>query len=149
MDNDISTEKIRLLAKALDDAIEKQNVVKIVSYFSEECEIQLPGVILTGHEGLKKAISWMYKYLKEIILIPVTIMIQDNVFFEEFIVKTRVNGHDMEIKQAEVLTYEKDYKVKSIRLYFDRLEFGQNVSRNLIDLILIGKINKATLEGLK
>jgi hypothetical protein len=103
---------------------------------------------LTGHEGLRKAVKWMYRYLKEIILVPVTIMIQNNIFFEEFIVKAKVAGRDIELRQSEVLEYDTDYKVKSIRLYFDRLELAQAFSSNFIDRILIKQVNKASLRGL-
>ena len=148
METSLNSEEIRKLAQALDDAIEKHNVQEIVQYFSEECEIHFPGVTLTGREGLRKAIRWMFRYLKEIILVPVTIMIQDNIFFEEFIVKAKVAGRDIELRQSEVLEYDTDYKVKSIRLYFDRLELAQAFSSNFIDRILIKQVNKASLRGL-
>ena len=90
----------------------------------------------------------MYRYLKEIILVPITIIIQDNIFFEEFIVKVKVTGRDIKLRQAEVLEYGTDYKVKSIRLYFDRLEFAQAFSSNFIDRILIKQVNKKSLRGL-
>ncbi|MBN1375017.1 MAG: nuclear transport factor 2 family protein [Dehalococcoidia bacterium] len=145
----LSNEKIGVLAKALDDAIEKHAIEEIVSYFTEDCEIQLPGIRLTGHGGLRKAIVWMYKYLKEITLIPITIIIHDNIFFEKFIVKAKVSGGYIEVRQTEVLIYENDYRVSSIRLYFDRLELGQAFSSNPIDRILIREVNKAALKGLK
>jgi hypothetical protein len=149
MGNSLSSEKIRELAKSLDVAIERHDIEGLVSYFSETCEIQLPGIRLNGHKGLRKAIRWMYRYLKEIILIPVTIMIQGNTFFEEFIVKAKVSNGDIEVRQAEVLVYDNDYKVQEIRLYFDRLELGQAFSSNLFDRILIRKVNKASLKGLQ
>jgi len=148
METSLSEAQIRELAKTLDDAIEKHNVQELVSYFSKECEIYLPGIILYGHEGLKKAIRWMFRYLKEIALIPVTIIIQDNIFFEEFIVKAKIAGSDIELRQSEVLEYDTDYKVKSIRLYFDRLEIAQAFSSNFIDRMLIRRVNKASLKGL-
>ena len=123
MENKLSTAQIRKYAKALDDAIEKQSVEEIVSYFSDDCEIGLLGITLTGKEGLRKAIDWMYGYLKEIGLVPVTIMVDGNTFFEEFVVKAKVKGDkEIQVKQAEVLVYDEEYRVKSLRLYFDRLE---------------------------
>ena len=148
MEKSLNPEKIREISESLDDAIEKHHVEELVSYFSEECEIQLSGITLTGHEGLRKAIDWMYAYLKEITLIPITMIIQGSVFFEEFIVKAKVGGHNIEVRQAEVLVYRNDYKVENIRLYFDRLELAQNFPYNFIDRILIRKVNKASLKGL-
>jgi hypothetical protein len=148
MGKSLNAEKVREYAKALDDAIEKHDIEEIVSYFSKECKIQLPGVNLNGHEGLRKAIRWMYRYLGDIVLIPVTIMVQNDIFFEEFIVKAKAGGHDIEVAQTEVLLYEDDYKVKAIRLYFDRLELAHAFSSNLIDRILISQVNRASLRGL-
>ena len=148
METSLSEVQIRDLAKALDDAIEKHNVQELVSYFSKECEIYLPGITLSGHEGLKKAVMWMFRYLKEMSLIPVTIIIQGNIFFEEFVVKAKIAGRDIELRQSEVLEYNTDYKVKTIRLYFDRLELAQAFPYNFIDRMLIRRVNKASLKGL-
>jgi hypothetical protein len=148
MEINTNTEKIRRLAKALDDAIEKRNIEELASYFSADCEVCLPGITLKGYGGLRKAIRWMFGYLEEITLVPVTIIIKDNIFFEEFILKARSYGHEFEMRQSEILEYDADHKVKSIRLYFDRLEFARNLSYNFIDRMLIKRISKASLRGL-
>jgi hypothetical protein len=142
--------KVRQLARALDDAIERHAIEELVSYFSVECEIQLPGIILSGHAGLRKAINWMYSYFKEITLVPITIIIQDNVFFEEFILKAKVRGDkEIQVKQAEILIYDTDYKVRSLRLYFDRLELGKAFSTNAIDRLIIDKLSRESLKDLR
>jgi ketosteroid isomerase-like protein len=143
-----SPEEIRKYAKALDDAIEGRNIEEVMSCFCDDCEVELLGVKLTGKEGLRKAIDWMYKYLKEITLIPVTIMVEGNTFFEEFIVKVKVRGgKEIQVKQAEVLIYD-EYKVKSLRLYFDRLELAEAFASNVIEQIMVKQIIKASLRGL-
>jgi ketosteroid isomerase-like protein len=140
--------KIRKYAKALDDAIEGRNIEEVVSYFCDDCEIEVLGVRLTGKEGLRRAFGWMYKYLKEMILIPITIMVDGDIFFEEFIVKTKVKGgKEIQVKQAEVLVYE-DYKVKSLRLYFDRLELADVFTSNAVERVMVNQIVKASLKGL-
>ncbi len=96
-----------------------------MSYFSDNCEIELPGIRLSGKEGLRKAVAWMYQYLKEIVLVPITIMVDGNTFFEEFIVRAKIKeGKEIQVKQTEVLVYDDAYKVKNLRLYFDRLELA-------------------------
>lgn len=150
MSTKLNSETIREQAKALDDAIEKRNIEEIVSFFSVECEVELLGIKLTGHDGLKKAIGWMFRYLKEITLIPIAIIIQGNIFFEEFAVRARIQGGlKIEVKQAEVLVYGCDYKVESIRLYFDRLELARAFSSNCFDRMLIKRIIKGSLKGLE
>ena len=147
---DLDEEKIRKLAKALDDTIENRDIDKLVSFFAENCEIQLPGITLNGYEGLRKAIRWMYNYFGEITFIPVTIMIQSNVFFEEFIMRVKIKGkQEMQVKQTEVLIYNSDYKVKSLRLYFDRLELSRAFSSNAVDRLIINKLTKESLKGLQ
>ena len=145
----MNPEKIGKLAKALDDAIESRKTEEVISYFSDTCEVELLGIKLTGKEGLRKAISWIYRYLKEINLLPITIMIQGNTFFEEFIVRMKTQeGKEIKVKQAEVLVYEEEYKVKSLRLYFDRLELAAAYASNPIEKIMIRRIIKASLKGL-
>ena len=85
----LNPEKIRELAKALDDAIENRETEAVISHFSETYEIELLGTKLAGEKGLRKAISWIYGYLKELTLVPITIMIEGNIFFEEFFLRTK------------------------------------------------------------
>lgn len=148
MEQHLSPDKIRELAKALDDAIESRKTEEVISYFSETCEIELLGIKLTGKEGLRKAINWIYRYLKEITLVPITIMIEGNIFFEEFTVKARVRGEEIQVKQAEVLVYDGEYKVKSLHLYFDRLELAAAYTSNPIEKMMIDRLRKASLKGL-
>jgi ketosteroid isomerase-like protein len=148
MSREQSEKGIRKYAKALDDAIEGGNIEEVMSYFCDDCEIELLGVKLTGKEGLRKAFDWIYKYLKKMVLVPIAIMVEGNVFFEEFIVKARVKGDkELQVKQAEVLVYE-DYKVKSLRLYFDRLELADAFTSNILEQMMVNQIIKASLKGL-
>jgi hypothetical protein len=145
----LNPEKIRELAKALDDAIENRETEAVISHFSETCEIELLGTKLAREEGLRKAISWIYGYLKEITLIPITIMIEGNTFFEEFIVRTKTKeGKEIQIKQTEVLVYDDEYKVKSLRLYFDRLELAAAYTSNPLEKMIINWLKKSSLKGL-
>ena len=144
----LNHEKIRKLAKALDDAIESRQTEEVISHFSETCEIELLGVKLTGKEGLRKAVRWIFRYLEEISLSPIAIMIEENTFFEEFTIKARVKGEEIQVKQAEVLVYDDEYKVKSLRLYFDRLELAAAYTSNPIEKMMINRFKKASLRGL-
>ena len=145
----LNPEKIRELARALDDAIENRETEAVMSHFSETCEIELLGTKLTGKEGLRRAINWMFRYLKEIILVPITIMIEGNTFFEEFFIRTKTKeGKEIQVKQAEVLVYNDEYKVKSLRLYFDRLELAAAYTSNPVEKMMINRLKKASLKRL-
>ena len=148
MKREQSEKEIRKYAKALDDAIEGRNIEEVLSYFCDDCEIELLGVKLTGKEGLRKAFEWIYKYLKEMVLVPITIMVDGNVFFEEFMVKAKVKGgKELQVKQSEVLVYD-DYKVKSLRLYFDRLELADAFTSNALERMMVKQLVKESLKGL-
>ena len=148
MSREQSETEIRKCAKALDDAIERGNIDEVMSYFCDDCEIELLGVRLTGKEGLRNAFDWIYKYLKDMVLVPITIMVDGNVFFEEFMVKAKVKGgKELQVKQSEVLVYD-DYKVKSLRLYFDRLELADAFTSNALERMMVKQLVKESLKGL-
>ena len=68
---------------------------------------------LNGKEGIRKWLIWQYEHVADYKLEPVNIIIEGNVFFEEFVVRaTLYKGKEVESKQTEVLIYNDDYKVK-------------------------------------
>jgi hypothetical protein len=149
MKQQLIAENILKYAKALDDAIEKRNVEEVISYFSDKCEVELAGVKLSSKEGLKKAINWMFKYLDQITLTPITIMVNQNTFFEEFTVKALASGgKEIQVNQSEVLVYDEEYMVTSLRLYFDRLELAAAYTTNPIEKLMVNLISRASLKGL-
>jgi hypothetical protein len=86
--------------------------------------------------------------LNEIILVPITIMVDGDVFFEEFIVKAKVkDGKELKVKQAEVLVWYED-KIKSLRLYFDRLELADAFISNLLERMMVNQLVKESFKGL-
>ena len=149
METELNAGDIRKQAKALDDSIEKRDIAQIASYFSDNCEVELLGIKLLGKDGLLKAVNWMLNYLKEITLIPITIMVNRNTFFEEFTVRAKVRrGKEVRTKQSEVLVYDENYKVTSLRLYFDRLELADAYATNPVEKIMIKLITRASVKGL-
>ena len=143
-----SSAKIRKIALALDNAIESKNIEGILSSFTEDCEIELLRQHLIGKEGVKKWIDWMYKNVRQIKFQPIIIMVKGNTLFEEFIVRARLHsGIEIKSKQSEVLVYEND-KIKSLRLYFDRLDFVESVVKDPISKATVNRILKKSLEGL-
>ncbi len=135
-------------AKDFDDAIETRNVDRILPFFDEECTIELFGLTLRGHEGARKWLEWMFQHLSAISFDPIVIMVEGNVFFEEFVVNgTLYDGRHVQSKQAEVLIYEKSL-VKELRLYFDRLDFAESVATGWITRKIIKRLITASTKGL-
>ena len=53
------------------------------------------------------------------------------------------------MKQTEVLVYDEECKVRSLRLYFDRLELAEVYASNIIERTIIKHLIKASLKGLQ
>ena len=68
---------------------------------------------------------------------------------EEFIIHGRLNdGRTVQSKQAEVLVYE-NLLVKSLRLYFDRLDFAEAVASGWLNRKIIQKLINESIKGLE
>ena len=148
MTSNQSSIKIRKVAKDLDDAVEKHDIESVLSCFLDDCEVEVFGIVLKGKDHLKKALNWLYDMVGEIKFEPIIIMVNDDVFFEEFILKGRKHDKKFEVKAAEVLIY-KDYKVKTLRLYFDRLQVAKVISKGFFEKFVLNMIDKKSLKGLK
>lgn len=132
----------------LDNAIESRDVDQIVSFFADDCEIELMGIKLSGKDGARRWLEWLFDTLVEIKFEPIIIMVERDTFFEEFILMgTLPNGKVVESKQSEVLVYE-DYKIKSLRIYFDRLDFADVVAEGFISKKIVKMLISRSLKGL-
>jgi hypothetical protein len=131
-----------------DNAIESKDIDHMVSFFADNCKIELMGITLSGRAGARKWLEWLFDTLVEVKFKPVITMVEGNVFFEEFIlVGTLANGNIVESKQSEVLVYE-DYKIKSLRVYFDRLDFADVVADGFISRKIVSTLISRSLKGL-
>ena len=141
-------EEIRRVAEKFDDAIVNKDLAFVLECFADDCEIELLGLTLYGKGGVTKWFYWMYRHIESLELIPITIMAEGNTFFEEFIVKGILrNGDEFTSKQSEILVYE-NLKVKSLRLYFDRLDFADSVAHGFAQKAIIKQVIKKSQEGL-
>ncbi len=141
-------EKIKKVAMDLDNALEAKDLEFFKSCFTDDCEIELIGVTLKGISGVEKWWNYTFSYVKSFTLKPVVIMVDNDIFFEEFIVNAQLHdGSIVKSKWAEVLVYE-NYKVKSLRLYFDRLDFANAIADGYLSKKLINLIIKKSLKGL-
>jgi hypothetical protein len=75
---------LRQIALAFDEALETKNLDKILNSFTSDCEIELLNIKLLGKEGVKKWFNWLYKHIKTLKLVPITIMVQENIFLRNF-----------------------------------------------------------------
>ena len=98
---------------------------------------------------MRKAVTWMYSHFKDIKLTPIVITVEGNIFFEEFTMSSKSGDNKgINVKQAEVLVYDDDLKVKRLSLYFDRLEMAEVLELNLFDRIIVNRLKQESLKGL-
>jgi ketosteroid isomerase-like protein len=146
--NDSSSEEVRRVALALDKALERRDVQAVTEMFTGDCEIELLDLKLFGVECARKWVNWMYLHVAELKFLPVTIMVEGNTFFEEFIVEAKFHdGEEARSKQTVVLEFE-NLKIKSLRMYFDRLDFSGAVAKDVVSKTIVRELIKKSLEGL-
>lgn len=143
-----SPDEIRKFARDLGNAIETRNTKLALSRFADDCEIEFLEAKLTGEEGVKKWLKWLYENLAEIRFSPATTVVEGNVFFEEYILYGKLhNGAEIQSKQASVSVYEGS-KIKSLHLYFDRFDFAELAAKGFAGKRIVKEITKKSLKGL-
>jgi ketosteroid isomerase-like protein len=148
MDKASLSEEMRKIALDFDNALENKDREAILEKFTDDCEIELLSIKLNGKEGGEKWLDWLYKHVAEIKFLPVTVMVEGNTFFEEYVVEAKFHdGEAARSNQAVVLVFEK-LKIKSLRLYFDRLDFSNAVAKDVISKTIVKELVTKSLEGL-
>ena len=75
-------------------------------------------------------------------------MVSGNTFFEEYIAEAKLQGgEEIRSKQAVVLQF-KESLIKSLRLYFDRLDFADSVAKDVISKTIVKELVRKSIEGL-
>ncbi len=143
-----STDEIRKVAMTLDNGIENKDLNTVISCFADNCEIELLRHSLYGKGGVKRWFDWLFKSIRQIKFQPVVIMTEGNILFEEFIIRARLySGPEIKSKQSEVLVFENG-KIKCLRLYFDRLDFADIVTKDPVSKAVVSRVIKKSIEGL-
>ncbi|MFQ5968752.1 MAG: nuclear transport factor 2 family protein, partial [Acidimicrobiia bacterium] len=119
-----SEASIRQAASKLDEALEAGDLDRVVACFADDCSVELLGVRLRGHEGVRRWLGWVFAHVERIEFTPRVISVDDDTFIEEFAVTgILANGRRLESQWAEILTYRDDL-VTSLRLYFNPIDFA-------------------------
>jgi ketosteroid isomerase-like protein len=115
---------IRAAAAELDEALEAGDVERVVACFAPDCEIELLGVHLRGHGGVRRWLAWVFGHVNRLEFSPRVIAVDGDTFIEEFgVTGILADGRRLESNWAEILTYSGDL-VTSLRLYFNPLDFA-------------------------
>jgi ketosteroid isomerase-like protein len=99
------------------------DVERVVACFAPECAIELLGVRIEGHAGVRRWLGWVFRHVESIAFTPRYVGVDGDTFVEEFeVLGTLRSGRSIRSRWAEVLTYRDDL-VTSLRLYFDPIDF--------------------------
>ncbi len=121
-----SKDKILKLAEEFDGLMEKKEIDKLVSYFSNDCTIYFFDRELKGKQEAKKWLLWLYSLIDKISFKAITIKCNNNIFFEEFILYLTIKGgKKITSKQSEILVFDDKYKIKELKLYMNKMDFIQ------------------------
>ncbi len=119
-----SEASIREAAAELDEALEGGDIERVVACFTEDCTIELLGVRLHGHQGVRRWLDWAFAHIDRLEFSPRVISVDGDTFIEEFAVTgTLADGRLVDSQWAEILTYRDDL-VASLRLYFNPMDFA-------------------------
>jgi ketosteroid isomerase-like protein len=119
-----SEASIRRAAAELDEALEAGDIERVVRCFADDCVVELLGVRLRGHDGVRRWLDWVFSRVARIEFAPRVITVDGPEFIEEFAVTgILAGGRRIESRWAEVLTYRDDLVI-SLRLYFNPLDFA-------------------------
>jgi ketosteroid isomerase-like protein len=120
---------IREAARVLDERLEAGDTDGVVACFASDCAVELLGVRLSGHDGVRRWLAWIRRHVTSIRFEPVVIGVEGTALFEEFVVHARLrDGSPVTSRWAEVLDY-RDGLVTGLRLYFDPLDFAAALGR--------------------
>jgi ketosteroid isomerase-like protein len=139
---------ILMVARNLDTALEQHRIEEAVECFSPDCTIDLPGITVHGHEGVRRWATWISGTFSSIRFTPVTVMTRGTTYVEEFLL-SGVFHDDRPVvsRQAEVLEFSAG-KITSLRLYFDPLDFAE-AEGGMLGLLAVHAIRKKILQGLE
>jgi len=93
--------KILKLASDLDNDLELKNENKLISYFTDDCKIEMLGIKLEGRNELKKWLNWFFQMFEIIRFEPIVIMVENNTFFEEFFIRGNFFKHGFFLEKLE------------------------------------------------
>lgn len=119
-----SEASIRQAGAVLDVALEAPDLDQVVTCFAEDCVVELLGVRIAGHDGVRRWLGWVFGHVERIQLTPRLISVDGDQLIEEFAVEAVLpDGKRLHSGWAEFLTYQDDL-VTSLRLYFNPLDFA-------------------------
>ena len=144
----LRTDEMLKTAKEFGDAVQEKNLERLQSCFTDDCEIELFGIKLRGKTGVKKWYTWTYSHMKKISFDNVRMIVDGDTLFEEYMLNGVIHtGTNMQSRQMRSLVFEGG-KVKTFRLYMDRLQFADSIANDFASKIIIRKFAQISVKEL-
>jgi ketosteroid isomerase-like protein len=126
-------------------AVQEKNLEGLLDCFDDKCEIELFGLKLAGKDGVKKWFKWTYSHMDKIGFENTKTIIDGNVLFEEYILNGVIHtGKKVKSRQMRSLIFE-DGKIKTFRLYMDRLQFADSIAEDFASKLIISKFTQRSV----
>jgi len=145
----MTEEEIKNVVKSLVDALEKRDIDRAVSTFTDDAEWFTPHGTFKGKDEIKKYITWMTDVLKDLkfVMDGVGLLIQGNQGIHQSIYEGTYKG--IKVKAANICTYEfAEDKIKRHWTINDRLSLAKQVATGPIARKAVSTIIAKTEEGL-
>jgi ketosteroid isomerase-like protein len=125
MGNEKREKQIIQIAIRFDNDLESRNLERLTSYFADDCQIELLGSTLKGKAGVEKWFNWLFDNILKLRLVIINVIVKENILFEEFAINAEtVDGLKIHSRQAEVMEFDPCNKIKTLKLYFDRIDLA-------------------------
>ena len=142
-------EQMERVAGEFRDAMQNRDLAALLHLFREDCEIELFDLKLRGHDGVEKWFNWTFGHMKAMQFERLSSAVGGDIFYEEYLLSGVIhNGKKTQSRQARVLVFEGG-RVKSFRLYMDRLQFADSVVNDFAGRLIVKKFIEVSVKGMK
>lgn len=125
MVNEKREKQIIQIAIRFDNDLESRNLERLTSYFADDCQIELLGSTLRGKAGVEKWFHWLFDNIQNLRLVIINVIVKENILFEEFAISAETaDGLKIQSRQAEVMEFDPCNRIKTLKLYFDRIDLA-------------------------
>ena len=145
----MAEEKIPGIMRDFIKTLEKADVEKGLSFFTEDGVWVNPNGTFKGKEELRRVLTWMAQSMRDVTITETgnKIIVQGNRAFYEHVIAGTMEGMRGEV--LAICAYEfKDGKIQEVRTAWDRLSMGKQVARGWLAKWIVNLVVKQAEKGL-
>jgi ketosteroid isomerase-like protein len=144
----VSEEELKTAIRGLNQAFEKKDLDRLLSFYAEDATLVAPEGTFDGKDRIKRYWSWQTQLLSEGTSKEMDMMVQgDELAAVHIIGATMTNGAKWETPIACFYTFTGP-KIQHHKLYFDRLSIAQQAAKGWFPKRIIGSVTGQMEKGL-